>query len=80
MIKIFNKPENKVEPAGYNMTLNEVVDEALASGAYIQGNRAIGLFIFPNEKYDKIMCEKLIARLDAFARKEGKVLNLKMIG
>lgn len=62
------------------MTFNEVVDEALASGADIQGNGAIGLFIFPNEKYNKIMCENLIVRLDAFARKEGKVLNLKMMG
>lgn len=62
------------------MTFNEVVDEALARGADIQGNGAMGLFIFPNEKYDRTMCENLIARLDAFARKEGKVLNLKLIG
>ena len=30
------------------MTFNEVVDEALARGADIQGNGAMGLFIFPN--------------------------------
>lgn len=61
------------------MTFNEVVDEALAMGADIQGNGSMGFFIFPNEKYDRTMCNNLIASLDAFARKEGKVLNLKLI-
>lgn len=62
------------------MTFNEVVDEALARGADIQGNGALGMFIFPNEKYDRAMCENLVARLDAFAKREGKELNLKIIG
>lgn len=60
------------------MTFNEVVDEALNSGADIQGNGVLGFFIFPNEKYNRSMCYNLIERLDAFAKKEGKILNIKI--
>ena len=62
------------------MKFNEVVEEALARGADIQGNQSMGFFIFPNDKFDRVMCKNLIARLDALARKEGKELNLKIVG
>lgn len=62
------------------MTFNETIDEALARGADIQGNQSIGFFLFPNDKFDRVMCENLIARLDALAKREGKKLNLKIIG
>ena len=62
------------------MTFNKIVNEALARGADIQGNQSTGFFLFPNDKFDRVMCENLIAKLDALARKEGKELNLKIVG
>lgn len=62
------------------MRFNEAVEKALARGADIQGNQSMGFFLFPNDKFDRVMCENLIARLDALARKSGKELNLKIVG
>lgn len=61
------------------MTFNKVIDDALARGADIQGNESFGFFLFPNEKFDITMCQNLIARLEVFAKKEGKTLNLKLV-